>query len=122
MTAPVGLNTVTNLQQPVGAYTLNGSSRFEPGSFVVNPPSQFYKYSIYDELKLGEDKFKEIISNLQDGTARKNIKRDKRKKLLSKMINWGIVIGSGILLYKYRTQLKGFVSQTFDALKRMFKK
>ncbi len=121
MTAPVGINSTIS-QQPVGAYTLNGSNKYEPGNFVVNPPSKFYKYSVYDELKLGEDKFKEIMGNLQNKTAEKNVKRDKRKALLSKIVNWGIVIGGGILLFKYRTPVKNFLSTSWKHVSGIFKK
>lgn len=121
MTAPVSTNT-TIPQQPIGAYTLNGSNRFDAGNFVVNPPSQFYKYSVYDEIKLGEDKFKEILGNLHTKTAQKNLKRDKRKALLSKIINWGIVIGGGILLYKFRKPVKNAFSAFWNKMSEILKK
>lgn len=124
MTAPVSTSYNPNApQQPIGAFGLGGSkNKFEPGNFVVNPPPTVYKYSIYDELALGEDRFKEILGSLNSKSASKNLKKTRRQRIVSKIINWSIAIGAGILAYKYRADLKNIALNLLDAAKKAFTK
>lgn len=123
MTAPVSSNNINNnAQAPIGAFGLGGSKKFEPGNFVVNPPSTLYKYSVYDELDLGKDRFKELLGSLNSKSASRNLKKSRRQRVISKIINWGIVIGGGILAYKYRAPIKNILSKSLGLIKNCFKK
>lgn len=129
MTAPVstniGMNTTVNNQnsapQPIGAFGLGGSKSkgVEAGSFVVNPATNIYKYSVYDELELGKDRYKEILTSVENKKASKELKRTRRDMIISKIINWGLLIGAGVLAYKYRSPLKTFFTDVFN---KFFKK
>lgn len=126
MTAPINsVNSINNAQTPapVGAFGLGGSkNKLEAGHIVVYPPQKVYKYSVYDELDLGKDRYKEILSSLESKTAAGDKKRTKIISVFNKLINWGIIIGGGVLAYKYRAPLKNFFLNTFNTIAKSIKK
>lgn len=123
MTTPVSYsNMPINNQQkptaPIGAFGISSNKKFEAGHFVVNPPSQFYKYSIYDDLSLGQDRFNEILSAVESKTSTaKRKKITKRDMFLQKIFNWGCLIGLGVLTYKYRNGIKNILKNIYDRIK-----
>lgn len=120
MTAPVSVNNTnsTAYVQPVGAYTLHGSNRFEPGNFIVNPPSSFYKYSVYDELELGKDRYKEILNSIQSKSALKQQKSTKRRTVFSKILKLALAAAAGILIYKNRNTLKNVFQNLWNRISK----
>lgn len=113
MTAPVSINNNTT-PAPIGAFGLGGSKKPEAGSFVVSPAQNLYKYSVYDELELGKDRFKEILQSIETKSSSKELKKTRRDMIVSKIINWGLLIGAGVLAYKYRSPLKTFFADVFN--------
>lgn len=118
MTMPV--TNLNNSFYPVGAYTLDGSNRFEPGKFVVNPPSQFYKYSVYDELKLGEDHFKQILGELASKKPSKELKQSRKKRAISKILGWTLIFGGVLAAYKFCKPFKNLVKGLHNSVKNLF--
>ncbi len=124
MTTPVSysnmpINNQQNPTAPIGAFGISSSNKkFEAGHFVVNPPAQIYKYSIYDDLSLGQDRFNEILSAVESKTSTAKRKRiTKRDMLLQKIFNWGCLIGLGVLTYKYRNGIKNILQNVYNRIK-----
>ena len=79
--------------------SVNPNMKFQPNPRqVVCPPAQMYKYSLYDELKLGEDKYKEIKSALRSPKAIP--KPTKTENLLKNIFTLAIIGGGCVLGYK----------------------
>lgn len=120
MTAPISQNSANAQQMPIAASNLGGSRKFEPGSFVVNPPQNVYKYSVYDELDLGKDRFKEILNEIQSKKPSKELQKSKRKSVLKKILNLTILAGICIIGYKYRTNIKTAAENIYNRVKNLF--
>lgn len=105
-------NQVKNVNaQPalIGAYGIGGSrDKLEPGRIVVYPPQQVYKYSIYDELDLGNDRVKELWYATEPKSVRNRYKVEKNKKLISKVLNFAIFLAGGVFAFYHRNAIKNF--------------
>ena len=109
-------------QQPqIGAYTLNGSNKLEAGNFVVNPYSDIYKFSLYDELHLDKDNYKEMHDIIFKNKLPQSPKKRKAKRIIKNIFKVGIAIGSAVLIYKYRTPIKTKVIDLFNKIKNAFR-
>ena len=106
MTIPV--SSVQIPQQPVGAYTIGGNSgqNLKPGHFVVNPPV-ITPYSFYDDLKKGDNYYKELL-NIRTSGTKQQAKSSDKKSVFKKILGWGIVIGGAILAYKNRSVIENY--------------
>lgn len=81
--------------------SVNQHMKFTPNkNVVVTPPATVYKYSVYDELRLGENKYDEIMTAIQ--TPSEGNKALKRRSVVRKLINTAVVIGLGVLGWKSR--------------------
>lgn len=90
--------------------SVNPNMKFQPNPRqVVCPPAQMYKYSLYDELKLGEDKYKEIKSALRSPKAIP--KPTKTENLLKKIFTLAIIGGGCVLGYKNREKILEFIKK-----------
>lgn len=95
--------------------SVNPNMKFTPDSnTVVNPPKRVYKYSMYDELKLGEDKYKEIITALNKPSP--SAQKERTQNILKNLLGIVIVAGLGILGYKNRNR----IGEEFKKLKDKF--
>ena len=90
--------------------SVNPNMKFQPNPrHVVCPPAQFYKYSLYDELKLGEDKFKEIKSALKD--PKSAYKPTKTQNFLQNLFIITLITGGGVIGYKNRRKVIEFIKK-----------
>ena len=71
MAQPVG-NTTTPVISAQGLGPTN--SKIEAGHIIVCPPEKMYKYSIYDELNLSKDSYKDLLNAVEP----KKIKRQSK--------------------------------------------
>lgn len=84
--------------------SVNPNMKFTPNlNKVVVPPAKIYKYSMYDELHLGEDKYKEIISALKEPSP--GNKKAKKQKTVARIFKTLALIGIGIIGYKNRARI-----------------
>lgn len=105
MTIPV--SSVQIPQQPIGAYTIGGFGQNpRPGHFVVNPPV-ITPYSFYDDLKKGDNYYKELL-NIRTSGTKQQAKSSDKKSVFKKILGWGIVIGGAILAYKNRSVIENY--------------
>ncbi len=105
MTVPV---SSVQIQQPVGAYTIGESpyQSLRPGHFVVNPPV-ITPYSFYDELKKGDNYYKELLKVYASKENHLG-KTTNKTGVLKKVLGWGLLVISGLLAYKNRTAIANF--------------
>ncbi len=81
--------------------SVNPNMKFTPPErIVVVPPQRFYRYSLYDELKLGENKYNEIKSALSKPS--KTTKQLKRENVISNIFQLLFLTGIGCIGYKNR--------------------
>ena len=104
MTIPV---SSVQMQQPIGAYTIGGSGQnLRPGHFVINPPV-ITPYSFYDDLKKGDNYYKEILKTFSSNEHH-HAETVHKRNVFKKILGWGIVIGTGILAYKNRQVIENY--------------
>jgi len=105
MSAPI--NSVQP-QQPIGAYTLNGTNVYKVGQFVVNPP-EIIPYSFYEDLKKGDGFFKDALKIVTSKDF-ENTKYTTKKKTstIKKLLGIAATIATGILIYKKRNSIISF--------------
>lgn len=97
--------------------SVNPNMKFQPNPRqVVCPPPKVYKYSMYDELKLGEDKYKEIKSALVNPKTVK--KPSKTESVLQKVFTLAILGAACVLGYKNREK----ISELFKKIPQIFGK
>ncbi len=90
--------------------SVNPNMKFQPNPRqVVCPPAQMYKYSLYDELKLGEDKYKEIKSALQNPKSAP--KTSKTENILKKLFTLAVIGGGCVAGYKNRAKIIEFLKK-----------
>ena len=119
MTTNIGNNPNT---PPIGAFGINSSNgKLEAGHIVVCPPKTVYKYSMYDELDLGKDRFKELMLAIEPREAARERNVSKTTQFLGKVINWGLAIGVTILAIKHRVPLKNFFANIISKVKNSVK-
>lgn len=100
----------------------NANSKFEAGHIVVCPPQKVYKYSMYDELELGKDRFKELLSAVEPKLVKQNHKRTKINKFFKNLLKIAITTSAVILAYKNRSTIKNFSVNIFNKLQNLIKK
>ncbi len=84
--------------------SVNPNMKFTPPErVVVSPPQRIYKYSLYDELKLGENKYNEIKAALSQPT--KTTKQLKKENTISNICKILFLTGIGIIGYKNRHRI-----------------
>ena len=105
-------NQVTNSNAQsmvIGAYGIGGSrDKLEPGKIVVYPPQNVYKFSVYDELDLGKDRFKELLISTEPKAVRMKYKTAKTRQQISKVITWALFLAGGALAIYHRNSIKNF--------------
>ena len=90
--------------------SVNPNMKFQPNPHqVACPPAQFYKYSLYDELKLGEDKYKEIKSALLN--PKSTPKPSKTEKILTNLFALAVIGGGCVIGFKNRAKIIEFVKK-----------
>lgn len=81
--------------------SVNPNMKFAPPErLVIDPPRRMYRYSLYDELKLGDDKYKEIKSAIARPT--KTTKQINRERNISNILKLAVLLGAGFLGWKNR--------------------
>lgn len=105
-------NQVTSVNTnavPIGAYGIGGSrDKLEPGKIVVYPPQNVYKYSIYDELDLGKDRYRELLLSTEPKSVRMKQKTIKARQRISKAFNWVLFLAGGAFALYHRNSIKNF--------------
>ena len=103
------VNNVNAQPALIGAYGIGGSrDKLEPGRIVVYPPQNVYKFSVYDELDLGKDRFKELLLSTEPKSVRMKYKTSKTRQRISKVLNWALLIAGGIFAFYHRNSIKNF--------------
>lgn len=77
------------------AMNVNPNMKFTPNyQMVVNPPSTFYKYSIYNDIKNGERLQTAIIRSINEstGTGAKTKRHNIAGKIVKAAIGTGIIV------------------------------
>lgn len=119
MVAPISSMNSQMSQAPVaiGASRLSEKQLHleEKKGYVANPPSNFYKYSIYEDLDLGKDRFKELLGSLKKESP--EMKHRKTKKFLKRLVNLAVVVAGGFIAYKHRVGLKNFFVNGYNKMK-----
>lgn len=96
--------------------------KLEAGSFVVNPPEKFYRFSVYDELNLDRDIHSEFLQKLDPKTYKQIKAAKKTKKIFSQILTFGVAVAGAILAYKNRGFIKNNAIKAFNAIKNFLKK
>ena len=113
----------SNIQsQQVGAFSLNSSNKMEAGNFVVTPYSNIYKFSLYDELHLDQDHYKEMHDIIFKNKIPKSTKHNKTKKISKNIIKTVLIIGSALLIFKHHTAIKNHINNLYNKIKNIFNK
>lgn len=81
--------------------SVNPNMKFTPNAnVVVHPPRRVYKYSMYDELKLGENKYQQIVDAVKKPSP--SNQRLKTENTLKNILGVALLAGISILGYKNR--------------------
>lgn len=126
MSVPVSSPQIQTMPvQPIGAYSLNGSKDFRAGHFVVNPPP-IARYSFYDEIYVDPNFYKQLLNPKSKAfytksTAAPQNETTKKNKLLG-ALKAAVFLGGAFLAFKYRSNIKTFVINTFNKIKNLLKK
>lgn len=82
--------------------TVNPHMKFTPNQkVVVYPPARVYKYSMYDDLRLGEDNYSRLVKEIKEPSP--GNKRLKTEITLKNILGLVMLAGIGILGYKNRS-------------------
>lgn len=110
------------MTEPIAASNLSYNKLHLPPKqgVVVCPPSQFYKYSVYDELDLGRDRYKELLSSLKKTPL--DTKKRKARSFVNKLVNVILFTTAAVLIYKNKTMVKKAVSDVYSKIRNLFKK
>ena len=95
----------------------SSNSKFEAGHIVVCPPQKVYKYSMYDELELGKDRYKELLNVVEPKLVQKSRKKSKVNNFIKKFVKLALATATIILAYKQRTTIKNFFANIFSKIK-----
>lgn len=120
MATPVGNNNIT--PQIAASGLGNAQQKYEAGSFVVNPPKNVYKFSVYDELDLGKDRYKELLQAVEPNSMKSLYKKSKARTIAKKIIKWGVVIGGAVLAFKHRVPVQNFFANIFNKVKKLVRR
>ena len=115
MTTPV---SAVPIQQPIGAYSLNGSKDLKAGHFVVNPPT-IRPYSFYDKIKVDPQFYNELINPKSKAFYHKPTVR---KSKLKGILQTTAFVGGIVLAFAYRKNIQKFVIESFNKIKNMVKR
>lgn len=94
--------------------TLNPSMKFTPPKKGVVPSNPVYQYSLNEELKVGEDKYRELTRTL---SKRQKLTFEEKHPNFKRVIKDILLVGLGVFtagaLWRYRHSIAG--------LKNLFK-
>lgn len=96
----------TNNQSNIGATNIGFSKAMKAGYFVVNP-ANIKPYSFYDDLKKGENFYKDALKSVNEGTL--STKKNKRTKVFKKVLGCVLVVALSVLAYKKWPVIVNFI-------------
>lgn len=92
---------------------------FGKQNYVPNPPENFYKFSVYDELKLDKDMYTQFLKSLKEPPP--GYKKIKRKQKYGKILTTILLVGAGILAYRNRASVLQLGTKIVDFVKNLRK-
>lgn len=123
MTAPLSPVNIANtpIQSPIGASGLSEKQLHLDTNrrIVANPPPSVYRYSVYDDLSLEKDRFKEILGSLKKEPP--SIRKTKAKRFVKNLITLAVVTGGAIFAFRHRAGIKNVVVNSYNKIKNWFK-